>query len=343
MSNWLTFLQTQGALIENGVVTSFGEATGDYPDLLQHTSLMSLDNAGILKITGPDASRFLQGQTTCDLQQISVSRSLPGAQCTPKGRMLNSFQLCQADNETLLLRMHRQLVDQTLSGLTKYAVFFKAELENASDQYRPLMLGGPEAATLISETYSIALPDIGSSAVTENGTVISCIGQQQYQLLVPAEQAEARWQQLAAKAKPVGCAFSELLAIRAGIGEVRPDTAEMFIPQMLNLQARDGISFKKGCYTGQEVVARMKYLGKLKRRMYRLRIGGTISPAPGTPCYTPDSEQSVGNVVISAAADADHLELLAVLTETAAASPELRFGENSSVGIKQLPLPYSLE
>src|SRR5690606_16918756 len=100
-------------------------------------------------------------------------------------------------------------------------------------------------------------------------------------LVVGADRAEAVWTRLAARAIPAGVPLWTLLAIRDGQGEVRPETREEFIPQMLNLQHTGAVSFRKGCYTGQEIVARMQYLGKLKRRMYRLAIPIADTPAPG--------------------------------------------------------------
>ncbi|MCQ3971415.1 CAF17-like 4Fe-4S cluster assembly/insertion protein YgfZ, partial [Klebsiella pneumoniae] len=102
--------------------------------------------------------------------------------------------------------------------------------------------------------------------------------------------------------------------VRAGIGQVFGSTRELFIPQMINLQALGGVSFKKGCYTGQEIVARMQYLGKLKRRLQRLLIEGRQDelPAPGVEIFSPVHGSSVGEVVL-AASDTDRIELLAVL------------------------------
>ena len=104
---------------------------------------------------------------------------------------------------------------------------------------------------------------------------------------------------------------------RAGIGQVMPTTRELFIPQMLNLQAVGGVSFKKGCYTGQEIVARMQYLGKLKRRLYRLSLDAAQLPEPGTPLFAPSHNSSIGEVVLAANAG-QNIELLAVLQAEAA-------------------------
>ena len=120
-------------------------------------------------------------------------------------------------------------------------------------------------------------------------------------------------------------------------------TRELFIPQMINLQAVGGVSFKKGCYTGQEIVARMQYLGKLKRHLYRLSLeAGHAAPAPGTPLFTPSHASSVGEVVLAANAE-NGVELLAVLTSDAAQAGDIHLGDLQGPGLSLLELPYQLD
>ena len=125
-------------------------------------------------------------------------------------------------------------------------------------------------------------------------------------------------------------------------GQVMPQTRELFIPQMLNLQAVGGVSFKKGCYTGQEIVARMQYLGKLKRRLYRLSLETAELPEPGTPLFSPSHNSAIGEVVIAAKAD-QSIELLAVLQAEAADSGDVRLGTLEGPGLHLLDLPYPLD
>ena len=130
--------------------------------------------------------------------------------------------------------------------------------------------------------------------------------------------------------------------IRAGIGQVTGTTRELFIPQMINLQALGGVSFKKGCYTGQEIVARMQYLGKLKRRLYRLALAATPAPAPGTEIFSPTHASSVGEVVLAALSPSGS-ELLAVLTADAVADDNLHLGSPDGPRLELLTLPYELD
>ena len=121
-----------------------------------------------------------------------------------------------------------------------------------------------------------------------------------------------------------------------------PSTRELFIPQMLNLQAVGGVSFKKGCYTGQEIVARMQYLGKLKRRLYRLQLVADELPEPGTQLFAPSHGSSIGEVVLAANA-AGHIELLAVLQAEAAEGGDIHLGALDGPALHLLDLPYELD
>lgn len=131
--------------------------------------------------------------------------------------------------------------------------------------------------------------------------------------------------------------------VRAGIGQVFGATRELFIPQMINLQAVGGVSFKKGCYTGQEIVARMQYLGRLKRRLYRLALDADEVPAPGTGLFSPVHSTSVGEVVLAARTPENSVELLAVLQDDAVADGRISLGSAEGAPLVLLNLPYTLD
>jgi tRNA-modifying protein YgfZ len=162
------------------------------------------------------------------------------------------------------------------------------------------------------------------------------------ELWVPSDRADAVKAQLSETLDQADLNEWLLGQIRAGIGQVMPQTRELFIPQMLNLQAVGGVSFKKGCYTGQEIVARMQYLGKLKRRLYRLSLDSAQMPEPGTPLFSPSHSSSIGEVVIAAKAD-QVIELLAVLQAEAADSGDVHLGTLEGPGLRLLDLPYTLD
>lgn len=342
LNPWHRFLQQQGATLESigdaaRNTLSFSEQSADYPALLQQPTLTPLIHLGIVSLQGPDAKKFIQGQITCDVDQLGMDHSLTGARCNPKGRALTSFQLIQISDDQLFMVMDQSLVQSSIDELSKYAAFFKVELNDASEAYHCI---GLNKCIDLSEPY----PDkLEVTALTANLSLSSA----RRLLIFAQEQIESVWNCLQPKYQPVGTELWVLQDIKSGIANIQLETSTLFVPQMFNLQAIDGISFKKGCYTGQEVVARMKYLGKLKRRMYRLSLSiQALSkqnlPAPGSICQLPDKEQSIGNIVSAAHTDKDTQEILVVLTEEAAKSTVLIIDGERFENINYLPLPYDI-
>ena len=303
------------------------------PHPLPATALALLDQERVLAVHGPDATRFLQGQLTCDVAALQPGQSTLGARCNPKGRMQSSFRLLKRSEDDYLLAIPGELLEPQQQDLARYAAFFKVKLEEVSDQWLRLGLWGADASTALA-----ALGMEPAADAPALGFALP-IGQQSWELWLPADQAQARLNSLIAHAQPVAASAWTLQLIRLGIGQVRGETRESFIPQMLNLQFLDGVSFRKGCYTGQEIVARMQYLGKLKRRMFRLIWEGNEVPAPGTPIHDSAKGQAVGEVVMAARAD-NHIELLAVLQNEAAELPGLSVNNIIEPSLQLTTLPY---
>ncbi|MFN3580121.1 MAG: YgfZ/GcvT domain-containing protein [Pseudomonas sp.] len=301
-----------------------------------------LQHEAVLAVQGIDAAKFLQGQITCDVLKLPEPGSVLGARCTPKGRMQSSFRLLREDQQTYLLAMDAELLAAQLAELGKYAVFFKTKLSDASQHWVRLGLWGEQAEAALQQVG--LTPPATQDAVTSSSSGLAVnLGQQCFELWLPVETALPSIRLLANTASPTSLAHWRLQQIRRGAGEVCAATSESFIPQMLNLQLFDGVSFKKGCYTGQEIVARMQYLGKLKRRMFRFRIDASAPPpSAGTPILNNLNGQSVGEVVLSAS-DGEATELLAVMQIDAAQLTTLCAGEAQGPMLELVNLPYDSE
>ncbi|AZF57287.1 folate-binding protein YgfZ [Pseudomonas sp. R11-23-07] len=297
-----------------------------------------LSHEGVLAVRGADAAKFLQGQLTCNLNYLSDTQASLGARCTQKGRMQSSFRiLLQSDG--VLLAMASELLEPQLADLKKYAVFSKSKLTDESAAWVRFGLAHADQALA---ALGLALP-VETDSVARTETLIAIrVSPDRAELWAPAEHAEGLRSQLAASLPQAELNEWLLGQVRAGIGQVMPQTRELFIPQMLNLQAVGGVSFKKGCYTGQEIVARMQYLGKLKRRLYRLSLAATELPEPGTALFSPSHNSSIGEVVIAAKAG-QSIELLAVLQAEAADNGDVRLGSLEGPGLRLLDLPYALD
>jgi folate-binding protein YgfZ len=298
----------------------------------------TLSHEGILAVRGSDAGKFLQGQLTCNINYLSDSTSSLGARCMVKGRMQSSFRILpEADG--FLLAMTRELLEPQLADLKKYAVFSKAKLTDESDAWVRYGLHNGESAL---QALGLEVPGQIDGITRHNGLIAIAVSAGRIELWVPAAQAQQVQAQLAEKLPQAELNDWLLGQIRAGIGQVMAQTRELFIPQMINLQAVGGVSFKKGCYTGQEIVARMQYLGKLKRRQYRVAVSGDFLPEPGTEIFSPTHSSSVGEVVL-AARDATGSELLAVLTADAVEDNNLHLGSSDGPRLELLTLPYELD
>jgi len=338
MNEWQVFLTQQGATITDGLATAFSESPVDYPKL--KATLTDLGDQGVLALKGIDSKRFLQGQSTSDTSQLDEHTSLPGAICNPKGRMLTSYQALEPVADSVLLVMHRPLVDTTIDNVGKYAAFFKTSLSNVSDEYRLLGISGPDCESALEPCFDIT-PTAINQIVISGDYLLLRISAQQFLIIVIAEAAEALWLKLASSCIPTGISYWHLQSIQAGLAQVRAETFEQFVPQMLNLQATGAVNFKKGCYTGQEIVARMQYLGKLKRRTYRVIIDGSNPPETGTEIHACETNKLVGIVLMAAPANEKNTEMLAVLHEEQAdASSFIIDGETVKASIAELP--YSL-
>jgi len=297
-----------------------------------------LSHEGVLAVRGVDASKFLQGQLTCNLDYLSEAKATLGARCTQKGRMQSSFRIL-LEGDGVLLAMASELIEAQLLDLKKYAVFSKSKLTDESAAWVRFGLSHGDAALA---SLGLELAQDTDSVVRANDLIAIRVSPARAELWVRAEQADDIRNRLAAQL-PEGSLNDWLLGqIRAGIGQVFGQTREEFIPQMINLQAVGGVSFKKGCYTGQEIVARMQYLGKLKRRLYRLTLEGNDVPEPGVELFSPVHASSAGNVVL-AARTGSGVELLAVLQADAVENGNIRLGSPEGQVLLLSELPYTLD
>ena len=322
-SQWRAFLESRSALIDPEGAVRFPDAPTE-----ADCALMDLSPLGLIAVSGPEAMSFLQGQLTNDVHRLPASDSQLGSHCSPKGRILASFRLFKLQ-DVVYLQLPRTMVGALEQRLRMYLLRTKATVEDASDRLAALAIAGDCAPSLLAA----CLDDIPErdNALTVSGELaaIRIPGTvPRFEILGPAPALQGIWDVLATTAKVVGFDYWALIDIRAGIPTVYPQTSDAFVPQMANLQLVDGVSFKKGCYTGQEVVARMQYLGRLKRRMYRAQVRAAHPPVPGDVLYYPgsNSEQASGRVVDARInLDGDY-ELLVVVEIEAAQSGETRLG-----------------
>ena len=302
-------------------------------------SVTDLSHFGLIRASGPDLRTFLQGQLTNDIKQVTPQVAQLSSYCSPKGRMLGSFRIFQR-GEALYLQLPADRLEAILRRLRMFVLRSQVTLEDAGDELARLGLAGDCATDLLP-----FVPAEEKGCMTRDElTVIRLPGDRpRFEVLGPPAKLAGLWTNAAGRAEPTGPDFWGLMDIRAGIPNVREDTVEAFVPQMANLQIIGGVSFTKGCYTGQEVVARMQYLGKLKRRMYRARSDGPELPMPGTEVYSASSEsgQGAGRIVDAVPAPEGGFEALVVLQISVADAGDIRLHDSDGPVLELLDLPYA--
>lgn len=298
----------------------------------------TLTHESLLAVRGADAAKFLQGQLTCNLNYLNEGTSSLGARCTPKGRMLSSFRVV-VEGDGFLLAMASELIEAQLAELKKYAAFSKSTLSDETVRWVRFGLSDGDGVLV---SLGLDLPAGTDSVTRAHGLIALRLADGRAELWAPAEQADTLHARLAAQLREAPLNDWLLAQVRAGIGQVFGATREQLIPQMINLPALGGVSFKKGCYTGQEIVARMQYLGKLKRRLYRLSLSSAELPAIGSQLFSPVHGSSVGEVVL-AAQDQEQIEVLAVLQEDAVNDGRIALGAVDGAPLSLLTLPYAID
>jgi len=313
---------------------------GDFSGMMVDDWCSTLSDRGLIAVRGPDADSFLQGQLTCDVREATLEHSLLGAYCSPKGRALACFRLFRRD-DAVYLELPRALVSPTLTRLNKYVLRARVTLTDAGDHLSSMGVAGPNAATWVMQRLG-AIPEAANGVIhsghdASSMTVIRLPGPTpRFQLYGPASMMQAFDSSLENNEEPW-----RLLDILAGIPAVYPETVEAFVPQMLNLDLVGGISFQKGCYTGQEIVARTHYLGKLKRRMYLARVDSLTAPRPGDPLFSPqaDASQSAGQLADAGRHPDGGYALLAVALIHCAEQGSLHLIGNDGPKLQVQPLP----
>ncbi len=311
IASWQDFLVQHGARTENGQVQDFGNAATELAAAKTGTVMADLSQLGLLAFSGEDTAEFLQNQFTNDVRGLHADGAAWNGYCSPKGRMLANFLMWKQGADTCL-QMSGDIRESVLKRLKMFVLRSKTSGRDATDERVRLVLAGAQAEAALT---AAGLPQPAGnmqSVGNERGLVVR-IGDGKYVLSLAPENAASIWQALATCATPVGTASWDWLRLSNGIPMITAATQDEFVPQMVNWEALGGVSFQKGCYPGQEIVARTQYLGKLKRRMYLAHVEGSEAPRPGDNLYTPDMEgQASGKVVNAAPAPEGGFDLLAV-------------------------------
>jgi folate-binding protein YgfZ len=295
-----------------------------------------LTTFGALAVRGPDARAFLHAQLTNDVEHLPADRARRAGWCSAKGRLLASFVVIPC-TDGFLLQVARDLAFAVAKRLAMFVLRSKVTVVDVSNEYRQIGMWGAGTQARIA-ACGLSVP-AGDLAIARVGEVVAVrMGEERFLVLGPTSQATELEGRLDL---PPGPESSWMLAeIRAGRPLIVQATQDLFVPQMVNLESIGGVDFKKGCYPGQEIVARTQYRGQLKRRMVRVRAPAGVALVPAQDLYGDDIPGQVSGTVVNAAPADGGSELLAVVPVGASEGRPLRATPDGPL-LDVLDLPYS--
>ena len=299
--------------------------------LAPNTPVLTRPHVAALAFDGPDAASFLHNQVSTDVEAMVPGAVRWTSYNSPKGRMLATLLLWRRSADGFVAFVASDLADALGKRLSMFVL--RANLKVASLAGTVLGIGGPGARLAVEDALGCA-PEPGHGAALEAADIVAT-PDGRYLVRAAADRADALRVRLAL---PEAASDRwDWLGIRAGVPSVTQATQDLFVPQTANYDLVGGIDFRKGCYPGQEIIARVQYLGRLKERLFAFHVDGD-PPAPGSPLVA--GSDAIGTVMNAAAAPEGGSDLLAVVSWSAAAAGGLRTIDGSA--LTPLALPYAV-
>ncbi len=343
LQQWKQLLIDTGAEFADDKLVSFGNPDQERKASSQASVMCDLSHIGMIRVEGEDAADFLQNQLTNDIKFVTDSKAQLSAWCNPKGRTIATF-IIHKRGDSYYLSLSADLIEYVLKRLRMYVMRSKVVLEDVTESIVHFGFAGSKIVEgwqsccegeLVSDDYAVI--------TTDNLSVIRIPGiEPRYEVVGEFEDASQLWQKLNARVAPVSGDIWTYLNIASGLPVVTQASQEAWIPQMLNLQIIEGVNFQKGCFPGQEIVARLKYLGKNKRRVFRLEIATDEVPDVGELIIAEGEVAEAGKVLNAVLNPDGKVEVLAVL-KIAMADKPLFLASAEGASAQVLELPFAVE
>lgn len=317
----------------------------DFAAVLERGAFAALEQFGIVDVTGADAATFLHGQLTNDVEHLDAASARLAGYCSPKGRLLASFLAWRAGHDVRLL-VSKDVQPAVQKRLSMFVLRAKAKLADASGALVAIGFAGDVRAAL-SGIFD-ALPDgIHTKVDAPAGALMrlpDAAGRARYLWIATRAEFDARLPALEAALPRVSAAVWDWLDVRAGEPRITQPAVEQFVPQMVNFDVIGGVNFRKGCYPGQEVVARSQYRGTIKRRTALAHVAaGTDAAHAGVELYhSDDPGQPCGMIVNAAVAPEGGVDALVEIKLAALGNGSVHLASASGPTLAFLPLPYAL-
>jgi len=308
------------------------------------SAVAPLADLGLVSVSGDEGARFLHAQITNDVEHLEPGEARWGGYCSVKGRLQATFRYWR-DPAAIHLVVARPMAQALARRLSMFVLRTKARVLDTSDAQVVFGLLGQASADAAAAALGVAVPGADGTVSAAGANLVGLPplpgpdSRPRWLLVVPAQTAATAWSVLAVAATPMSSAAWRRTEVLVGIPRIVAGTFEQFVPQMINFESVDGVNFRKGCYPGQEVVARSQYLGKLKRRMYAGHGRGPL-PAPGADVLPAEGGDACGRVVLAAPDGADGFDLL---FESQVATVQAGPVQTGGVPIERRALPYALK
>lgn len=328
-----------------GVAFEFGPFEAVVAERIADGFVAPLPDLGLIRVSGAEAARFLHTQLTNDIEHLDAGHARWNGYCTAKGRMLGSF-VNWRDDQAIWLAASRPLVPGLRQRLSMFVLRAKATIEDTSADFLLLGVGGTRAGAALA-AQGLPAPDVMATGTARGIVSIGlppvAVGARptpRWLLVVPAAESVTLWTALTATLAGVSTAAWRWTDVLAGVPRIVEGTREAFVPQMINFELVGGVDFKKGCYPGQEVVARSQYLGKLKRRTFLGHVDAGALPAPGSDVVGADGAP-VGQVAMAAVSPLGGIDLLFECQTAAIDTGVKADGRMITVGVLPYPVPLA--
>ncbi len=345
LTSWLQFLVQHGARVSEDATPQVHGFTGNSASAVLPADFAApLTHLGLIAVSGEDAAHFLHNQLTNDVEHLGSAEARLAGYCSPKGRLLATF-LAWKSSVNIMLQLPREIQPAVQKRLQMFVLRAKVKLADSTPGHVLLGLAGNKAAALLAQWFPVLPAAPYGKVDSAAGTLLrvaDSAGVPRYQWIATLESAQQAWPILARTLQAVGPQVWRLTEIQAGIPHITQATQEQFVPQMINFELIGGVNFKKGCYPGQEIVARSQYLGKLKRRALLASISTTETKA-GMEVFSPaDPGQPCGMIVNAENSAPEQTDCLVEIKLAATQSGTVHLGSADGPALRFAALPYAL-
>lgn len=337
---WISELTDQGAQFADGRIAGFGDGPAELAAADNQPVICDLSHDGLILVSGEDAGSFLHAQLCNDVLTLAEGQAQWNGWCSPKGRLLATFLLWRG-RQGYFLQLPRALQPSIQKRLQMFVLRSKVMIADVGGDWVRFGIGGNGADALLGEVVG-EVPAAAMATIHTHGGRLIRLSSQRFEFIAATPDALALWQTLTDRARRAGAPVWDALAIREGVLTVLPATQDAFVPQMANFELIGGLSFKKGCYPGQEIVARTQYRGILKRRLVRVHVDATAVNVGDSLFSAEFGDQAAGTVAMVARSSKGGFEALAVAQIESLKANSLRLGGLDGPAANIQPLPYAV-